>query len=100
MTDTVPEPGAVVSLSECDSEPALLVLAVDADSTGTLLPNLAQETVQRLVATGGDRDGQRELIQALANANEMMTVDVLPAEIGRHEESDIQGRAPVDGGDT
>lgn len=95
-----PEPGEVVSLSEFDSEPALLVLAVGDDITGALLADLAHETIQRLEATVGDRGRRRGLIQAVANADEIMIFDVPPAEITHRDGPGVQDCTPIDGGKT
>ncbi|WP_324666061.1 hypothetical protein [Haloarcula sediminis] len=95
---TAVEVGEVVSLTELDSEPALLVLAVEEDLTGALLADLANETIQRLEATVGDREGRREIAQAVANAEDIMTFAVPPAEVAHRNGPGIQGCGPPQGG--
>lgn len=95
---TTVEVGEVVSVTELDSEPALLVLAVDEDLTGALLADLASETIQRLEATIGDREGRREVATAVANAADIMTFAVPPAEVAHRNEPGIQGCPPLQGG--
>ncbi|WP_277543189.1 hypothetical protein [Haloarcula laminariae] len=57
---TAVEAGEVVTLTELDSEPPLLVLAVDEDLTGTLLADLAYETTSGLrILSVTVRDGRR-----------------------------------------
>ena len=53
---TRPSAGDIVVLTELDSEPHLLVTAVDEagdDVTGVLLADLAAETIQRLERSAG-----------------------------------------------
>ena len=95
---TTVEVGEVVTLTELDSEPAVLVLAVDEDLTGALLADLATETIQRLEATVGDREGRREIVTAVANAEEIMTFAVPPAEVAHRNGPGIQGCTPPQGG--
>jgi hypothetical protein len=95
---TAVEVGEVVTLTELDSEPALFVLDVDEDITGALVADLADETIQRLEQTTGDRQGRRELAQAVANADAIMTFRVPPAEVAHRDEPGITGCEPVAGG--
>lgn len=95
---TAIEVGKVVSLTELDSEPALLVLKVDEDLTGALLADLAHETIQRLEATIGDREGRQEIAQAVVNAEGIMTFAVPPAEVSHHDGLGIQDCVPPQGG--
>jgi len=95
---TTVEVGEVVSLTELDSEPALLVLNVGEDLTGALLVDLASETVQRLEATVGDREGRREIATAVASAEDIMTFAVPPAEVAHRNGPGIQGCTPPQGG--
>lgn len=95
---TAVEVGEVVSLTELDSEPALLVLDVDEDLTGALLADLANETIERLEATIGDREGRRAVVTAVANAEDIMTFGVPPAEVAHRNGPGIQGYTPPQGG--
>ena len=95
---TTVEVGEVVTLTELDSEPPLLVLDVDEDLTGALLADLAKETIQRLDATVGDRDARREIVTAVKNADGIMTFAVPPAEVAHRNGPGIQGCAPPQGG--
>lgn len=98
---TLPEVGEVVVLTELDSEPRLLVCAVDDDEAlvvGTLLADLADETIQRLNASVGDRDRRREVTTAVARADELMTFAVPVGELRHRGAPGIQGcRHPTAG---
>jgi hypothetical protein len=95
---TAVEVGEVVSLTELSSAPALLVLDVGEDLTGALLADLAEETRQRLAATTGDRQGRRAVATAVANAGDIMTFRVPPAEVSHRDGPGIQGCTPSQGG--
>jgi len=96
MTDVAV--GEVVTITELDSEPPLLVLDVDEPLITVLLADLAHETIQRLDATVGDRDGRREIVTAVKNADGIMTFAVPPAEVAHRNEPGIQGCGPPQGG--
>jgi hypothetical protein len=99
---TVPSAGDVVVLTELDSEPRLLVTAVEEagdEVTGVLLADLAEETIQRLDATAGDRQHRRELTTAIRRAADLMTFRVPVAELRQRDQSATQGRDPLTGGD-
>jgi hypothetical protein len=91
---TTTEVGEVVRLTTFDSEPALLVLAVEADLTGVLLADLAQETIQRLKATIGDRAGRQEIAATVANVEEIMTLTVPVSDVSHRDGAGIQGCTP------
>jgi len=88
------EVGEIVSLTEFDSEPALLVLAIEKDLTGVLLADLTHETIQQLKATVGDREGRQEIAMAVTNDEEIMTLSVPLSDVGLRNGSGIQGCAP------
>jgi len=98
---TAPSVGDVVVLTELDSEPRLLVTAVDelADEvTGVLLADLAAETIQRLEATAGNRQRRRKLTTAIRRAEDLMTFRVPVAELRQRDQSATQGRDSLMGG--
>lgn len=103
MTDDtrLPEVGETVAITTVDSEPWLLVCAVDDDArevTGVLVADLADETVQRLEESIGDRERRRKLTTAVSSAD-LMTFAV-PREALRHLGSPgIQGCTHPQGGD-
>jgi hypothetical protein len=99
---TVPSVGDVVVLTELDSEPRLLVTAVDeaADEvTGVLLADLAAETLQRLEATAGDRQRRRELTTAIRRADDLMTFRVPVDELRQRDSPATQRSESATGGD-
>ncbi|MBX0297666.1 hypothetical protein [Haloarcula nitratireducens] len=90
-----PAVGAVVALTELDSEPRLLVTAVDdADNTvtGVLLADLAAETIQRL-ASAGDRHRREELILAVTQTTELARFCVPVEDCRQLDESGFDGAA-------
>ena len=81
----LPEVGETVAITTAESEPWLLVCAVDDDVlevTGVLVADLADETVQRLEASVGDRERRRKLATAVSS-KDLMTFAV-PCEELRH----------------
>ncbi|RLM90064.1 hypothetical protein [Haloarcula sp. Atlit-7R] len=98
---TTPAVGDVVVLTELDSEPPLLVTAVDEagdEVTGVLLADLAAETIQRLDATAGDRQRRQELTTAIRRAEDLMTFRVPVAELRQRDQPATQGSEPATGG--
>ncbi|NLV12177.1 hypothetical protein [Haloarcula argentinensis] len=90
---TAPSVGDVVVLTELDSEPHLLVTAVDevADEVaGVLLADLAAETLQRLEATAGDRQRRRKLTTAIRRAEDLMTFRVPVDELRQRDQPTTQ----------
>ncbi|WP_420182828.1 hypothetical protein ACNO8S_16195 (plasmid) [Haloarcula sp. KBTZ06] len=99
---TAPSVGDVVVLTELDSEPRLLVTAVDefADEvTGVLLADLAAETIQRLEATAGNRQRRRKLTTAIRRADDLMTFRVPVDELRQRDQPTTQSRDSLMGGD-
>ena len=99
---TTPTAGDIVVLTELDSEPHLLVTAVDeaADEViGVLLADLAAETIQRLDATAGDRQRRQELTTAIRRAEDLMTFRVPVAELRPRDQPPTQGPNSPTGGD-
>lgn len=88
------EVGEIVTLTEIDSEPVLLVLEVDEYLTGTLLADLPTETIQRLETTVGDPEGRRTVAQAVANTEDITTFAVPPQEVDPRDELGIQSGPP------
>ncbi|MBX0325667.1 hypothetical protein EGH21_21865 [Halomicroarcula sp. F13] len=85
MTTTLPEVGEVVVLKTYESDPWLLVCATNDDAqtiTGTLLADLAHETVLRIAASIGDRPRRRRLTEAVRRAD-LRTLEV-PVRDYRH----------------
>lgn len=98
---TAPAVGDVVVLTELDSNPRLLVTAVDEtsdDVTGVLLADLAEETIQRLDATAGDRQRRQELTTTIRRTEDLMTFCVPFAEL-RRRDRDRQRHGPLTGGE-
>ncbi|WP_336339481.1 hypothetical protein [Haloarcula brevis] len=99
---TTPTVGDVVTLTELDSEPHLLVTAVyeAADEvTGVLLADLAAETIQRLDATAGNRQRRRELTTAIRRAEDLMTFRVPVTELRQRDSPATQGSEALTGGE-
>jgi uncharacterized protein YijF (DUF1287 family) len=88
------EVGEIVSLTEFDSEPAMLVLAVEEDLTVALLADLTHETIQRLKATIGDRADRQEIATTVANDEEIMTLTVPPSDVSHRNEPGVRGCTP------
>ncbi|EMA07872.1 hypothetical protein [Haloarcula marismortui] len=98
---TIPTVGDVVILTELDSEPHLLVTAIDeADNavTGVLLADLAAETIERLNATAGNRQRRQKLTTAIRRAEDCMTLCVPVDELRQHNRPTTQGRDSLMGG--
>ncbi|WP_245545410.1 hypothetical protein [Halomicrobium katesii] len=88
---TTPERGEVVAVTTVDSEPPLLVTHVESDAVrGVLLADLADETIQRLTDTAGDRDQRRQLVDAVQHAD-LMTFRVPFADLRHRGQPGIQG---------
>lgn len=99
---TTPTVGDVVVLTELDSEPPLLVTAVDEannDVTGVLLADLAKATIQRLEASADDSQRRQDLTTAIQRTEDLMTFCVPVAELRHRDGPDRQGRGPLTGGD-
>jgi len=99
---TAPSVGDVVVLTELDSEPRLLVTVVDGaddEVTGILLADLAEETIQRLEATAGDRQRRRKLTTAIRRAEDLMTFRVPVGELRQRDQPTTQGRGSLMGRD-
>lgn len=97
---TIPTVGDVVVLTELDSEPHLLVTAVDEadnEATGVLLADLAAETIGRLNATAGNRQRRQKLTTAIRRAEDCMTLCVPVAELRQHNRPTTQGSEPATG---
>ncbi|NLV13987.1 MULTISPECIES: hypothetical protein [Haloarcula] len=98
---TTPSVGDVVAPTELDSEPHLLVTAVDAasdDVTGVLLADLAEETLQRLEATAGNRQRRRELTTTIRRAEDLMTFRVPVGELRQRNQLATQRSESATGG--
>ncbi|MBX0325114.1 hypothetical protein EGH21_18965 [Halomicroarcula sp. F13] len=99
MTTTLPEVGEVVVLEMYESDPWLLVCATNDDSqtiTGTLLADLAHETVLRIAASIGDRPRRRRLTEAVRRAD-LTTLEVPIQECRHRQGPGIQGCPPPEG---
>lgn len=71
--------GQIVVLTEVDSDPRLLVTAADDDTedvTGVLLADLADDTIQRLEPSVGDRQHCQQLTTAVRRTDDLMTFRV------------------------
>jgi len=93
-----PERGEVVAVTTVESEPRLLVTHVEVNAVrGTLLADLASETIHRLNHTAGDRDQRRQLVDVVQQA-ELMTFHIPFDDLRRRGEPGIQGCHPPQGG--
>jgi len=92
------EVGEVVTLTKFDSEPVLLVLAIEEELTGAQLADLAQETIQQLKATIGDREGRKEIARTVVNDEAIMTLTVPPSDVGHRNGPGIRGCTPPQAG--
>ena len=97
----VPSVGYVVILTGLDSEPHLLVTAVDEAGdgvTGVLLADLAEETVQRLNVLAGNHQRRQELTTAIRRAEDLMTFRVPISELHQRDSPATQGSESLTGG--
>ena len=91
----LPELGECITLADYDSDPWLLVVAVDVPEgcvRAVLCADLAEETRHRLGKTVGDREGRRELARAVREAD-LATFEVPRADLERIDGAGIQGCA-------
>ncbi|KOX92465.1 hypothetical protein AMS69_14020 [Haloarcula rubripromontorii] len=72
-----PTVGEIVAITTTDSDPFLLVCAVDAEQvTGVLLADLSTETLHRLRASKPDTATRRQVATAVERADESMSFTV------------------------
>ncbi|KAA9396569.1 hypothetical protein Har1130_18150 [Haloarcula sp. CBA1130] len=93
-----PTVGEIVAITTTDSDPSLLVCAVDAEQvTGVLLADLSTETIHRLRASEPDTATRRELVTAVESADESMSFTVSTTDYARVERDSTSPR-PLAGG--
>jgi len=98
---TAPDVGNLVVLTDLDSDPRLLVTAVDDDTddvTGVLLADLAAETIHRLEASMDDHQRRQQVTTAVRRADELMTFRVPVDELRRWDPPATEQPVSTEGG--
>ncbi|WP_424005516.1 hypothetical protein ACOZ4I_19315 (plasmid) [Haloarcula salina] len=95
---TRPDPGEVVTLTDVESEPPLLVCRITDDHvSGVLLADLAAATLQRLEQSVDDHERRAELATAIQEAASLPTFEV-PVTECRRDERDSNRPGPFEEG--
>ncbi|NLV08278.1 hypothetical protein GOC83_19355 [Haloarcula rubripromontorii] len=94
-----PTVGEIVAITTTDSDPFLLVCAVDAEQvTGVLLADLSTETIHRLRASEPDTATRRQVATAIEPADECLSFTVPLTDYARVERNSSPPR-PFGGGE-